>query len=126
MEIYNEIIKDLLAPENNNLKIHEHLERGVYVGDLKEEIVTSPQHVLQIMEMGEPHRHVGATGMNDESSRSHTIFRVVIESRERSANQERASIATTQVILQSSKRLYILYRQRLIHQLIQTLQYNLV
>jgi centromeric protein E len=35
------------------------------------------------MEDGEVHRQYGSTNMNDRSSRSHTIFRIVIESRER-------------------------------------------
>ena len=33
--------------------------------------------------MGDAHRHVGETAMNARSSRSHTLFRMVIESRER-------------------------------------------
>lgn len=89
MEIYNEVITDLLVPENTNLPIHEHHEKGVFVGRLKEEIVTSPEQVLQIMAAGEVHRHVGATGMNEHSSRSHTIFRMVVESREKDASAEK-------------------------------------
>ena len=54
----------------------------MYVGDLAEEIVTSPEQVLMLMENGEKNRHVGQTNMNALSSRSHTIFRMVVESRE--------------------------------------------
>ena len=36
MEIYNEIVNDLLTPGNTNLKIHEDPVKGVYVGNLKE------------------------------------------------------------------------------------------
>lgn len=53
------------------------------MGDLKEEIVVSAEQVLSLMEIGEAHRQYGATNMNEHSSRSHTIFRIVIESRER-------------------------------------------
>ncbi|KAH0466106.1 hypothetical protein IEQ34_006209 [Dendrobium chrysotoxum] len=82
MEIYNEEINDLLAPEHRKLQIHESLERGIYVAGLKEEIVTSPEQVLELVEFA--HRHIGETNMNLYSSRSHTIFRMIVESRERS------------------------------------------
>ncbi|KAJ7549092.1 hypothetical protein O6H91_07G039700 [Diphasiastrum complanatum] len=84
MEIYNEEINDLLAPENRKLQVHENLERGIFVAGLREEIVVSPEQVMQLMEYGEAHRHVGETNMNTYSSRSHTIFRMVIESRDKS------------------------------------------
>ncbi|KAK3133349.1 hypothetical protein QOZ80_6AG0535400 [Eleusine coracana subsp. coracana] len=83
MEIYNEEINDLLVPEHRKLQIHESLERGIYVAGLREEIVTCPEQVMSLMSFGESHRHIGETNMNLYSSRSHTIFRMVIESRER-------------------------------------------
>ncbi|KAG9455881.1 hypothetical protein H6P81_000389 [Aristolochia fimbriata] len=83
MEIYNEEINDLLAPEHRRLQIHESLERGIYVAGLREEIVSSAEQVLDFMEFGESHRHIGETNMNVYSSRSHTIFRMIIESRDR-------------------------------------------
>ncbi|KAK9169738.1 hypothetical protein Syun_001878 [Stephania yunnanensis] len=83
MEIYNEEINDLLAPEHRKLQIHESLERGIFVAGLKEEIVVTPEQVLDLMEYGESHRHIGETNMNVYSSRSHTIFRMIIESRDR-------------------------------------------
>ena len=50
---------------------------GVYVNGLKEEIVDSPERVLELMNQGIARRHVGETNMNAASSRSHTIFRMV-------------------------------------------------
>ncbi|GLT88112.1 hypothetical protein SLE2022_061510 [Rubroshorea leprosula] len=88
MEIYNEEINDLLVPEHRKLQIHESLERGIYVAGLREEIVASPQQVLDLMEFGESHRHIGETNMNLHSSRSHTIFRMIIESRDRNENED--------------------------------------
>ncbi|KAK7267150.1 hypothetical protein RIF29_19814 [Crotalaria pallida] len=87
MEIYNEEINDLLAPEHRKLQIHESQERGIYVAGLREEIVASPEQVLDLMEFGESHRHIGETNMNLYSSRSHTIFRMIIESRDRSEDE---------------------------------------
>ncbi|XP_042943466.1 kinesin-like protein KIN-7O isoform X4 [Carya illinoinensis] len=91
MEIYNEEINDLLAPEHRKLQIHESLERGIYVAGLREEIVASPEQVLDLMEFGESHRHIGETNMNLYSSRSHTIFRMIIESRNKSEDEDMVS-----------------------------------
>ncbi|KAI3672691.1 hypothetical protein L6452_38788 [Arctium lappa] len=81
MEIYNEEINDLFAVENQKLQIHESLEHGVFVAGLREEIVNSSEQVLKLLDMGEVNRHFGETNMNVRSSRSHTIFRMVIESK---------------------------------------------
>ncbi|GIL68311.1 hypothetical protein Vafri_21594 [Volvox africanus] len=80
MEIYNEDINDLLAPENVKLPIKEG-PYGPYVCGLREDIVTSPEQVLELLTTGEANRHIGSTKMNEKSSRSHTIFRMVVESR---------------------------------------------
>ncbi|KAL0359617.1 UNVERIFIED_CONTAM: Kinesin-like protein KIN-7O [Sesamum angustifolium] len=88
MEIYNEEINDLLAPEHRKLQIHESIERGIFVAGLREEIVASADQVLELMEFGESHRHIGETNMNVYSSRSHTIFRMIIESREKTDDVE--------------------------------------
>ncbi|XP_058748341.1 kinesin-like protein KIN-7O [Vicia villosa] len=91
MEIYNEEINDLLVPEHRKLQIHENIERGIYVAGLREEIVTSSEQVLNLMEFGESHRHIGETNMNLYSSRSHTIFRMIIESRDRNEDESTSS-----------------------------------
>ncbi|KAL5542545.1 hypothetical protein UlMin_010255 [Ulmus minor] len=88
MEIYNEEINDLLVPEHRKLQIHENLERGIYVAGLREEIVASPEQVLRFMEFGESHRHIGETNMNVHSSRSHTIFRMIIESKDKTEDED--------------------------------------
>ncbi|XP_078442779.1 P-loop containing nucleoside triphosphate hydrolases superfamily protein isoform X2 [Wolffia australiana] len=81
MEIYNEEINDLLSVENQKLPIHESLDRGIFVAGLREEIVDSAAQVSELLTLGEANRHFGETNMNVRSSRSHTIFRMVIESR---------------------------------------------
>ncbi|XP_068654407.1 kinesin-like protein KIN-7N [Aristolochia californica] len=85
MEIYNEEINDLFAPENHKLQIHESLERGIFVAGLREEIVNNAEQVIKLIELGEVNRHFGQTNMNIRSSRSHTIFRMVIESKGKNA-----------------------------------------
>ncbi|XP_028824579.1 centromere-associated protein E-like [Denticeps clupeoides] len=91
MEIYNETVTDLLCDswKRKPLEIREGNYKNVYVADLTEELVTSPQQVLAWIGKGEKNRHYGKTKMNQRSSRSHTIFRMILESRERS-DQENA------------------------------------
>ncbi|QIW97643.1 hypothetical protein AMS68_003161 [Peltaster fructicola] len=74
MEIYMEKIRDLLVPQNDNLPIHEDKARGVYVKGLHEFYVGSVDEVYQVLERGSAARMVAATNMNQESSRSHSIF----------------------------------------------------
>ncbi|KAM6270189.1 centromere-associated protein E [Porphyrio hochstetteri] len=86
MEIYNETITDLLCDTRKKkpLGIREDVNRNTYVQDLIEEVVVSPEQVMEWIRKGERNRHYGETKMNEHSSRSHTIFRMIIESRERS------------------------------------------
>ncbi|KAK4277386.1 hypothetical protein QN277_015393 [Acacia crassicarpa] len=86
MEIYNEEINDLLVVENQKLQIHESLERGIFVAGLRQEIVNNAEQVLNLIKAGEVNRHFGETNMNARSSRSHTIFRMVIESKGKDSN----------------------------------------
>ncbi|XP_027012210.2 centromere-associated protein E isoform X2 [Tachysurus fulvidraco] len=86
MEIYNETVTDLLVDswKRKPLEIREGNYKNVYVADLTEELVTSPEQALAWIRKGEKNRHYGKTKMNQRSSRSHTIFRMILESRERS------------------------------------------
>ncbi|XP_066430032.1 centromere-associated protein E-like isoform X1 [Eleutherodactylus coqui] len=85
MEIYNETVTDLLCDDRRRkpLDVREDINRNVYVADLTDELVMTPEHVMQWIKRGEKNRHYGETKMNDRSSRSHAIFRMIIESRER-------------------------------------------
>ncbi|XP_024979643.1 kinesin-like protein KIN-7D, mitochondrial [Cynara cardunculus var. scolymus] len=79
LEIYNEVINDLLDPTGQNLRVREDAQ-GTYVEGVKEEVVLSPGHALSFIASGEEHRHVGSNNFNLFSSRSHTIFTLMIES----------------------------------------------
>lgn len=79
MEIYQERIKDLLNPMNDNLPIHENKVQGVYVKGILEVSVASVEEVFDAMRIGQQSRVVASTGMNAESSRSHSIFVLQIQ-----------------------------------------------
>ncbi|KAK3002117.1 hypothetical protein RJ639_021305 [Escallonia herrerae] len=93
LEIYNEVINDLLDPTGQNLRIREdaqvevfslvisdqlEIAMGTYVEGIKEEVVLSPAHALSLIASGEAHRHVGSNNFNLLSSRSHTLFTLVM------------------------------------------------
>ncbi|XP_052738112.1 kinesin-related protein 4 isoform X2 [Bicyclus anynana] len=86
VEIYNERLIDLLDL-NKTLKIHDTFNQGVKV-DATERLATSPEEVLEVMKEGKANRQTGATNMNEESSRSHSIFQITIESREHIEGEE--------------------------------------
>ncbi|KAF2149307.1 kinesin-domain-containing protein [Myriangium duriaei CBS 260.36] len=95
MEIYMERIRDLLVPQNDNLPVHEEKSKGVYVKGLMEVYVGSVDEVYQILERGGMARAVAATNMNQESSRSHSIFVITVAQK----NVETGSAKSGQLFL---------------------------
>ena len=80
LEIYNEDIRDLLGPDiKKKLELKEHPERGVYVKDISLHAVSNTAECEAMMAQGWKNRATGATKMNADSSRSHSIFTINIE-----------------------------------------------
>ncbi|KAK9036877.1 hypothetical protein V6N11_021801 [Hibiscus sabdariffa] len=98
LEIYNEVVNDLLNPAGQNLRIREDAQ-GTFVEGIKEEVVLSPAHALSLIAAGEEHRHVGSTNFNLLSSRSHTIFTLTIESSPCGENSEGEAVNLSQLNL---------------------------
>uniref|UniRef100_A0A8D0NWZ1 Kinesin family member 13A n=1 Tax=Sus scrofa TaxID=9823 RepID=A0A8D0NWZ1_PIG len=80
MEIYNEKVRDLLDPKGSrqSLKVREHKVLGPYVDGLSQLAVTSFEDIESLMSEGNKSRTVAATNMNEESSRSHAVFNIII------------------------------------------------
>ncbi|KAF7299577.1 Kinesin-like protein [Mycena chlorophos] len=88
LEIYNETIYDLLAPaagagQAKGVEIQGGHGGEVVLAGLREEVVTSLANVREVLKRGEGNRRTASTDWNERSSRSHSVFRVVCESRER-------------------------------------------
>jgi centromeric protein E len=86
LEIYNENIHDLLAPPSAAAAQPVQLQgtgSDVWLAPLREEVVTSLKEMREVIARGEGNRRTASTDWNERSSRSHSVFRVVIESRER-------------------------------------------
>jgi len=82
-ELYLETITDLLSKKGKKkteLTIHEDTKnKVVYVKGITERYINNPMEVFNVIEEGKKNRHVAATNMNAESSRSHSIFLINVE-----------------------------------------------
>lgn len=80
LEIYQEEIRDLLSKDQTKrLELKERPDTGVYVKDLSSFVTKSVKEIEHVMNVGNQNRSVGATNMNEHSSRSHAIFVITVE-----------------------------------------------
>lgn len=87
LEIYNENIRDLLGKDvEKKLELKENPEKGVFVKDLTTCIVKSIPEIEAYMDHGTNNRKTGETAMNKDSSRSHSIFTIYVETAEADAD----------------------------------------
>jgi hypothetical protein len=96
LEIYQEVVYDLLDPDNRSkkgvgLEVREHPALGIYVKGLREIVVDSPQKMFRLMQQGLASRRVGTTAMNDSSSRSHSVFTIKVHRRKINASSGQAT-----------------------------------
>uniref|UniRef100_A0A8C1UNU0 Kinesin family member 7 n=1 Tax=Cyprinus carpio TaxID=7962 RepID=A0A8C1UNU0_CYPCA len=97
MEVYKEVFRDLLEVEtaSKDIIIREDEKGNVVLCGVKECEVEGLDEVLSLLESGKTARHTGATQMNPHSSRSHTIFTVIMEQRR---GGSRAAVGTVQIL----------------------------
>jgi Kinesin motor domain len=84
LEVYKEVVRDLLSPApptKGGLRVREAPSRGVWVDGLSEHCVADLGEALNLIRVGEKSRSVAATGMNATSSRSHSLFVVELHQR---------------------------------------------
>lgn len=81
LEIYNEEIRDLLHPDtpSKSIAIREATEGSVYVVGVQEEEVSSSEDMYRYLDEGTANRTTAGTLMNSHSSRSHSIFSIIVE-----------------------------------------------
>uniref|UniRef100_A0A8C9ZB98 Kinesin family member 15 n=1 Tax=Sander lucioperca TaxID=283035 RepID=A0A8C9ZB98_SANLU len=82
IEIYNEQIYDLLDTASASLFLRENIKKGLFVEGAVEKFVNSATEAYQVLSMGWRNRRVASTSMNRESSRSHAVFTMTLESKE--------------------------------------------
>ena len=77
VELYNEVIADLLAPAGQvrkNVEIHGDRERNLFMTNSTEVPIVSRAQAESVFAGGAERRRTSATGMHAGSSRSHAIF----------------------------------------------------
>ena len=77
-EIYMERIRDLLDGEGRELRVREETSKGVYVEGLSQFIVESFEEAAELVGIAKSNRRVAGTAMNDNSSRSHLVYRLEV------------------------------------------------
>ncbi|XP_020582997.1 kinesin-like protein KIN-5A [Phalaenopsis equestris] len=91
LELYNEEITDLLAPDESKvpddkskkpIALMEDGKGGVFVRGLEEEVVRTASEIYKILEKGSAKRRTAETLLNKQSSRSHSIFSITIHIKE--------------------------------------------
>ncbi|XP_011079613.1 kinesin-like protein KIN-14I [Sesamum indicum] len=84
IEIYNEQVRDLLASDglSKRLEIRNSSHTGLSVPDASLVHVSSTSDVIDLMNLGQRNRAVGATALNDRSSRSHSCLTVHVQGRD--------------------------------------------
>ena len=83
VEIYNEEVRDLLGKNNRKLDIREDPKKGTFLRDVTYITIKNTSDIENCLERGNKNRHVGQTSMNDQSSRSHSLFTVYLEIEEK-------------------------------------------
>ncbi|CDO57120.1 hypothetical protein DV113_003753 [Geotrichum candidum] len=82
LEIYNEHLHDLLAPQtpSDEIKLRDDPQRGVRALGLREVTVNSPEELIEVIQNGDALRRTEGTDFNAVSSRSHAVVQIIIES----------------------------------------------
>ncbi|KAH8553655.1 P-loop containing nucleoside triphosphate hydrolase protein, partial [Umbelopsis sp. PMI_123] len=79
LELHNEDLIDLLNPASKNISIREDSRGNIYWLGAQEQVTSSPEQLLNVLQKGTIARSTGATDMNKSSSRSHAIFTVIMK-----------------------------------------------
>ncbi len=82
VELYNEVVKDLLGEGKVGLEVRNHPKTGWFVEGATEVVVGSADAVAELLKGGMEARTTAQTSQNDNSSRSHALFRMIVESTE--------------------------------------------
>lgn len=89
IEVYQERLRDLLLPQNTRkLRIRERKDDGVWVDGASEIEVSSEALGREVLARGMNQRATGATLMNADSSRSHSVFMLLFTSRDRQSHAQ--------------------------------------
>lgn len=103
VEVYNEQIIDLIAPQMNgngressgapSLQLREDTCRGIFIEGVTSVCVSSVEETLALLHLGAQRRTVGETSANEHSSRSHSLLTISLTVEEARANKRETRVS---------------------------------
>eukprot|EP00164_Ancoracysta_twista_P001151 GFYU01001512.1.p1 GENE.GFYU01001512.1~~GFYU01001512.1.p1 ORF type:complete len:1106 (+),score=357.63 GFYU01001512.1:278-3595(+) len=102
MEIYNEKVKDLFNARANppgGLRVREHPRIGPFVEGCSRLVVNNIDEMMGLIGEGSAARTIGATNMNETSSRAHTIFQIILTQTMRDLTTMKATTRVSKINL---------------------------
>ncbi|XP_021042870.1 kinesin-like protein KIF19 [Mus pahari] len=83
LEIYNEVIRDLLNPSSGFLELREDSRGSIQIAGITEVSTSNAQEIMQLLTKGNRQRTQEPTAANKTSSRSHAVLQVTVHQRSR-------------------------------------------
>nr|XP_008519593.1 PREDICTED: kinesin-like protein KIF19 [Equus przewalskii] len=83
LEIYNEVIRDLLNPASGFLELREDSRGSIQIAGITEVSTSHAQEIMQLLTKGNRQRSQEPTATNRTSSRSHAVLQVTVRQRRR-------------------------------------------
>nr|DAD22435.1 TPA_asm: hypothetical protein HUJ06_023898 [Nelumbo nucifera] len=97
LEVYNEVIYDLLEKSSGHLELREDPQEGIVVAGLRCIKVHSADKILELLNLGNSRRKMESTDANATSSRSHAVLEITVRRKQR--NQYRNHIVCGKLAL---------------------------
>uniref|UniRef100_A0A1D1Z2I7 Kinesin-like protein n=1 Tax=Anthurium amnicola TaxID=1678845 RepID=A0A1D1Z2I7_9ARAE len=87
LEVYNEVIYDLLEKSSGHLELREDPEKGIVVAGLRSIKVQSADKILELLNLGNSRRKTESTEANATSSRSHAVLEITVKRKHRNSHR---------------------------------------
>ncbi|KAM3826815.1 kinesin-like protein KIF19 [Vipera latastei] len=79
LEVYNEVIRDLLNPSTGYLELREDSKGCIQIAGITEVSTTNAQEIMELLTKGNKERTQEPTAANKTSSRSHAVLQVSVK-----------------------------------------------
>uniref|UniRef100_UPI00398F7DC6 kinesin-like protein KIF19 n=1 Tax=Pristiophorus japonicus TaxID=55135 RepID=UPI00398F7DC6 len=86
LEIYNEMIRDLMNPSSGFLDLREDPKGGIQIAGITEFSTSNAMEIMQLLTKGNRQRTQEPTAANKTSSRSHAVLQVTVKQKSRLKN----------------------------------------
>ncbi|KAJ3670072.1 hypothetical protein LUZ60_010396 [Juncus effusus] len=83
LEVYNEVIYDLLEKSSGHLELREDPQHGIIVAGLRSIKVHSADRILELLNLGNSRRKTESTEANATSSRSHAVLEITVKRKQK-------------------------------------------